>query len=236
MPGGRVVRALALAAAVALLAPRAAHAKGCHEISDVVGLERCTRFGMWSRDADVPRLWIELGYFHEHFQSEPLALDASSRASSPQPLDLGTGAYGATVRALLGLGDAFYTGIELLPGAAIDEPTASGLTPMAGATFAMHGIAGVHVERYRVALSGELASGFRVAQLAYCVPDTDCKGTSFYGDTQTRLELQARVRADLYFHPNLSLSVGYGRSLVDRDDRIFMVGAAFHIRAMDGMW
>jgi hypothetical protein len=224
-----------LLAGVAALAPRAADAKGCHEVSDVVGLQHCSRFGMWSRDADLPRLWIDIGYFHQRFDSEPFTLAAAPLAT-PHPLDLATETSGVGLRFLGGIGHTFYTGFELLPGMVVDEPQGIGLQPTYGMSFAFHPIAGVHVERYRIALSAELAPGFRATEFVYCAPGTTCKGANFSDETQARLELQARVRADFYLAPQLSIGVGYGRSLLDRDDHIFMVSGALHIRPMDGMW
>ncbi len=231
------MRAIAVVGCLAAVAmPRIARAKGCHEVSDVVGLQHCSRFGMWSRDADVPRLWIDLGYFHERFQSEAFTPGAVARATAPQPGALGTGVAGGSVRALVGIGRVVYTGGELLPGVVNDEPPVAGLQPTLGAMFGFHGVVGVHVERYRVALSAELATGFRVMQLGYCVPYTNCKSPDYWDDNQARLELQARARVDVYLAPYWSLGVGYGHSLVDRDDHLWMVSTAIHIRPMDGMW
>ncbi len=231
------MKALALAAvAIAALAPRAAHAKGCHEVSDVVGLQRCSRYGTWSREADVPRLWIDIGWFYQRFTSEPFTLAAAPLATAPATVGLGTGVSGAAVRWLGGLGHVLYVGGELMPGGVTDMPRVIGLQPTYGVYFGVHGVAGAHVERYRVGLSAELATGFRVTEFVYCEPGTNCKGDNFSDDTQTRLELQARVRADFFLAPHWTIGVGYGRSLVDRDDHIMMVTTAVHIRPMDGMW
>jgi hypothetical protein len=49
-------------------------------------------------------------------------------------------------------------------------------------------------------------------------------------------ELSARVRADLFVHPQLSLGVAYGASLVAPDDRVLAITAAFHGRVLDGRY
>ena len=61
------MKALLVIAFVGAAAPRA-HAKGCHETSNVVGYEHCSRFGSWSRDQDV-------------FPFQPRASAGSTRAS-----------------------------------------------------------------------------------------------------------------------------------------------------------
>lgn len=220
---------------VAVAAPRAAHAKGCHEVSDVVGLEHCRRFGMWSREYDIPRLWLDIGYFSERFQSQPFTLGAAPLATT-QHLDESTGVSGVSIRFLGGIGHAFYTGFELLPGGMFETPQTLGVQPTYGMMFGLHGIAGVHVERFRLALAAELAPGFRYVSLVHCTQGTSCKGDNAQSDDQARLELQGRLRLDFYLHPNLAIGAAYGKSLVDADDRVIMFTASIHVRAMDGMY
>lgn len=233
------MRALVIAAVVCAVivvaAPHAAYAKGCHEVSDVVGLQHCSRFGRWSRDSDMPRLVLDIGYFSERYQSGPFMLGPTPRTTT-QPLDLATGVSGMSIRGLGGIGHVFYTGFEILPGSTFQNPQTLGVQPSYGMFIGLHGIAGVHVERYRVALAAELAYGLRSLELVHCVPGSDCKGDNLSSDSQTDSELQARVRADFYFHPNLAIGAAYGESLVDRGERVLMFSASIHIRAMDGMW
>jgi hypothetical protein len=62
-----------------------------------------------------------------------------------------------------------------------------------------------------------------------------CKNTQL-SEMQARLELQWRLRVDLFAAPNWSVGFGYGQSLVDANDHIWMIGTTIHARVMDGMW
>jgi hypothetical protein len=65
-----------LALAASVIAARPAAAKGCHEKSHVVGHERCSRFGEWSRDQPILPLWVDVGFMRHSFQSQPVMLAA----------------------------------------------------------------------------------------------------------------------------------------------------------------
>jgi hypothetical protein len=225
---------IAVAIAV-VLAARPVHAKGCHEVSDVVGLQRCSRYGVWSRDADVPRVWIEVGYFHQRFAAEPFTLGPVALATTPPALDFSTAVEGFQLRMLGGIGRFAYTGVEMLAGGIDEMPHIDGVQPNDGMYMGMHAIAGAHVERYRIALGGELAAGFRATGFWYCPPDVSCKNTQL-SEMQARLELQWRLRVDLFAAPNWSVGFGYGQSLVDANDHVWMIGTTIHARVMDGMW
>ncbi|HUJ62030.1 MAG TPA: hypothetical protein VLX92_26170 [Kofleriaceae bacterium] len=225
--------ALAIAAALALCAARA-EARGCHEISDWVGYHRCTVFGAdWSREADTPNLWIELGYFRHDFISAPFSLattDASQ--SAPEHYDLHTTGGGIAWRTLGGIGRVFYTGLELEPGWIAHAPTVPGPTPTDDEYLAASLIAGVHGELLRIGLSAELAAGGRYEDFDYC-PEKGCKDVDA---DQTSWMLEARVRADLFVVPHFSIGVMYGKSLIDRDDHSVMFYIGLHGRAVDGMY
>jgi len=217
-----------------VLAAAPADAKGCHEVSNVVGLQHCSRYGMWSRDADQPRVWIDVDYFHHSFVASPFTLGATALATTQE--DFSTAASGAAFRTLFGIGRFAYVGGEMLGGGISQMPHLEGIQPNDSLYMGMHSLAGAHVERYRFALSGELAAGFRAAGWIYCLPNTDCKGNNQESEMQARWELQARLRIDAYISPNWSVGVGYGVSLLDSNDRMLMIGTAIHARVMDGMW
>jgi hypothetical protein len=219
-----------------LVATRPADAKGCHEVSDVVGLQHCSRYGLWSRDAEMPRLWVQVDYFHHRFMAAPFTLGTAALSTSPQPVDLSNVAEGAAFRTLVGIGPFLYVGGEMLVGGISQMPRIPGNQPNDSVYMGMHSVVGAHVERYRFALSGELAAGFRAAGWIYCVPGTDCKGVNDLSEMQAPWELQGRLRVDAYIHPNWSIGVTYGLGLLDSNDRMVMVGTAIHARVMDGMW
>ncbi len=225
-----------LVALAIALAATPADAKGCHEVSDVVGLQRCARYGQWSRDADQLRVWIDVDYFHHSFVATPFTLGTAALSTAPQSNDFSTAASGVAFRGLFGFGRFAYVGGEMLAGGISRMPHLEGIQPNDSIYLGMHSVAGVHVERYRFALSGELAAGFRAAGWIYCLPNTDCKGDNQDSEMQARWELQARLRVDAYISPNWSVGVGYGVGLLDGNDRMLMIGTAVHARVMDGMW
>lgn len=225
------MKAIAILVALVAAAPHA-EAKGCHERSYVVGLQRCSWFGTWSRDANVPRLWLDVGYYHHVFTSQPFTLGSSALTTTPADLTTVTG--GPVFRILGGIGDWFYTGGELAPGFLQQTPQVPGPAPTVSDYLAMHAIAGVHASLFRIGASAELAGGFRYEDFEYCpLGDRKCTGGS--EASQTRRELEARLRIDVFLTPSLSLGTMFGKSLIDRDDRIVMLYLGLHLRNLDGM-
>jgi hypothetical protein len=216
--------------AIVLIAARA-DAKGCHEQSDVVGFQHCSHFGDWSPDdPQEPRLWLELGDLTEQF-----VLPSVSFAS-------GTGVEGAAARAtatavalrvLYGFDAVFYVGGELAFGSLIDAPEQlpRGATSDGTDFASVRAIAGAHVAVRRFELAAELAAGMRYYDIGACIDDA-CMADPDVG--HTRLEVDARVRADFFFSRVGSIGVAVGNGLVDRNDREVMIMLAAHIRAMDG--
>jgi hypothetical protein len=215
----------------ALLAwPVRAEAKGCHEVSGVVGYEKCTWFGTWSRDVDVPPLWLDFAFFHHRYVSEPFTLDqTAARAGTPE--SLATLADGFSFRALYGR--LLYGGIELNTGWLVTTPQPTGMTKVGYAIdMEGHAVAGVHVALWRFGIGTELAAGGRAEDLVNCnAKNPACHQVDVW---QTRRELEARVHADLFVAPTWSFGVSFGKSLIDRDDTRFMVYTGLHFRALDG--
>jgi hypothetical protein len=220
----------ALVILLALAIPLRAHAKGCHEVSGVVGYERCTYFGTWSRDTDVVPLWIDLTYFHHDFVSEPYTLDAASQRQLA-PGSLATTAQGPMFRILAGR--LLYAGVELGGGWISHMPEALGGAPPAwGSILTGHVVGGVHVALWRFGAGVEAAAGGRMEVLASCdAHDPRCMQTQ---DTQTRRELELRGHVDLFVTPQWSFGLMMGRSVIDRDDTQFMITMGMHYRALDG--
>lgn len=219
-----------LASALAnLVASSPAHARGCTEHSDVVGLQHCSHFGEWSRDDPMPRLWFEVGYFHHTYESEPFTLAPAATVMST--LDsFETGSAGLALRVIAGLGHVFYAGGEINLGApelhvAIDP------TPSYGFYVAPNAVAGAHVDVLRVGFSAELALGTRHESFIYC-PD---KGCTYTENAQNRGVVEARIGVDVFLTRHWTIGAKLGKSLIDADDTTFMLMTSGHIRAMDGM-
>ena len=213
----RELRPIMIAIAVAMFAPSgSADAKGCHETSDVVGVEHCSSFGEWSRQSDAPRLFLELAYFHRELRSLPVPF-------GPQQAFLTTD-HGFAMRALYGLSPYLYSGIDLLGG--VGAPFGNGYTESLVST---HAIIGAHAAVFRVALGAELAGGGRIESF-------QARATmSKRSDLQTRRELELRGTATLFSTERISFGLVAGHSLIDHGDYTLMISLGGHARARDGM-
>jgi hypothetical protein len=232
------VKALVVVASVAtaVLAARPAAAKGCHEISDVVGIEKCQRFGGWSRESSMPRLWLNLDFLSDHMPVAPFTLGAAAQTvGSSTPRDSSATMLGYMQSVHWAFTPLLYTGFDLGWGWMTNAPAVVGPPVMHGMEFTTHSLIGAHVERFRIAVAGELALGPQLLAFDNC-PFSESTCPSRQSATQTTVDLQARVRVDLFLHPNMSLGVTYGQSLLDATGHTLMIGIGIHPRAIDGMW
>jgi len=219
----------ALVVVLALAIPAHAHAKGCHEVSQVVGYEHCTWFGTWSRDTDVWPFWMDIAYYQHSYTSEPFALDASARGDGGS---LATTAQGGMMRMLAGR--IIYVGVEVGGGALTTLPTTgAGAQPHTGGEMEGHLIGGVHVSLWRLGLAAEVAFGGRAQMLATCDAKAD-PGCMPLQDLQARRELQLRAHVDLFLAPRWSLGVTLGKSVLDAGDQELLITTGIHVRALDG--
>jgi hypothetical protein len=226
--------AIVIAIAIAVLAPARAHAKGCHEISHVVGYEKCSRFGTWSRDQDIFPFHFEVGWLHEAFSTKPFQLTASDDARSTTTSSGGseglTVGDGAAMR-YLGGGRLFYGGLEFDSSGLVRQPEFAGLPPGDGVIMAGLGVFGVHASLWHFAAGVELAAGGRVTMYNYCGNEKSCGQT----EAQGAGVVEGRVRVEWFPTQRWSLGVAYGKSLID-DERSFYVFTGIHLRALDGMY
>ncbi len=222
---------VAIAIAIVSASAGRADAKGCHETSYVVGFEHCSGFGEWSRDSDIPRLWIELGMFDHHYASHRFALGHTEQIDQ-EPSSLRTNTRGALLRIAGGLSRLFYVGGELEIGDAEIESGLRGLPPSGGGDAgALHAFAGLHAEVDRLSFATELATGFR-SEAFYACASAACSQLSA---GQNHGELEARFRGELFVAGGVSAALTFGQSLLDSRDHQIIVTLGFHIRAIDGM-
>jgi hypothetical protein len=229
------VKALLVIAALAALAPRA-EAKGCHEVSDVVGYHHCTRFGyLWSRESDSPRFTFDIGWYYHRFTALPFTLGDAARLTQPAP-NFYTASHGVQVRFLGGIGHVLYTGLELDAGSIDVLPQPIGLQPQQGMSISPNAVLGAHLfERFRLAVSAELVGGVRYADFFVCDPPnaTKCMGPD---SSEWRRQLEARGRIDVYPHPHFSIGFAYGHSLLDSTDSMWSISLGIHGRTMNGSY
>jgi hypothetical protein len=213
---------LLVLAAIAVARP--VHARGCHEISHVVGYEHCNRFGAWSRDEDILAFTMEFGWVHHDYEARPFTLSGQSTTGS-----LATEADAGAWRTLIA-SPIIYGGLELQLGGLSTQPELTGL-PSSGSAGALLGIVGAHGSMGRFAGALELAAGGRYTFYCY-----DSTRTCPVGVTQNAAELEARARVDVFFGSTVSFAFAYGHSLVDRDDHSVFLIFGFHRRPNDGMY
>jgi hypothetical protein len=216
-----------LGVVVGLALTTRAEAKGCREISAVVGLQRCGRFGTWSRDAAVPAVRLELGAARQTYLTAPFAFGGAQASTTALP----TRDLGLAVRVLYGFADVLDVGAELRFG----QSSVTGLSgPVAAAAVTNlggHAIVGAHVALWRTSVGVELAGGGRWQTFASCTT-RGCHPTTA---SDTTRELEVRGRADLFVTPQLSLGLLVGKSLLTPDEHVAMLTVGFHARALDGM-
>lgn len=222
------MKALAMAAVAVAAVATHAHAKGCHEVSHVVGYEHCTRFGTWSRDQDIPAIRIEWGWIEHRFDARPFQLPTEPLLRT-QDGSLETVANGFAHRILYGA-PLIYGGLELQAAGLTTQPIFPGLPPT-GVSVAALGVVGAHASLGRFAGALEVAGGARYTGYTYCAT----KNCALYVD-QGAGELEARARFDVFLGQQLSFSFAYAHSVIDRDDSSVFVFFGIHIRPMDGMY
>ncbi|HEY1817986.1 MAG TPA: hypothetical protein VGG74_36840 [Kofleriaceae bacterium] len=223
------MKPLVIIAIIASLAPRA-HAKGCHEVSRVVGYEHCFRFGGWSRDEAVFPLQLDLGWFHQSFMARPFTITTEAPGrESIEPSTLGAITDGLSMR-FLGGSRLVYGGLEMDTSALENMPLIPDL-PESGASWSFLGVFGLHASLWRFTVGAEVAAGARIALFSYCDGGKACAQE----DVQSLGVVDGRVHFEVFPHPNWSLGVMYGHSLLDANDQSFMLYTGLHFRAIDGM-
>ncbi len=144
------MRGLVACAVIAVVAaPRIASArpKTCIDTTAIVGREKCSRFGDWSRDASSLGLTFDLGYEYRSFVATPLA-DHEISASS------------VSLRVVDRIDHLLYAGGDVAMGG-ID-----GVISTQTSYEQVHAILGARVVLFRLGLAIELAAGGRFASTA----------------------------------------------------------------------
>ena len=228
---GQHTKTLVLALAIIAGAAPRAHAKGCHEVSAVVGYEHCSRFGAWSRDQPVIPLRFEFGVLHQVYSTRPFVLSGASAARVATESGMpNTITDGVSSRYLAG-NRLFYGGLEIDTGALMQQPQFPDVPP-GGVAWSLLTIEGVHVSLWRLSVGAELATGLRVTTYSYCGDQKSCA----LSDTEATAEVEARVRVEMFPAEKWSVGFLFGHSLLDATDRSFMVYTGIHFRALDGMY
>jgi hypothetical protein len=224
---------------------------GCVEDNDVVGYRQCTKFGAWSANLRMPRLFIELGTNVRQFGSR-LGSHAgtvshgtesfSYRMVMPESGGLDT-AVTSAMRLGIGMPHGLYAGAEAELGGisargGTVEMQAPGVfgTPQLDASTGMYigllGIAGLRGSAGRATFGLEAAGGVRTERYRFASTYHNCETTSAIVVSEAVVE--ARARAELWLNPWITAGVSLGTSVVDRNDWLAGAYFGFHTRAFAG--
>ncbi len=224
----------------------------CVEDNDVVGYRQCTKFGAWSTNLRLPRLFIELGSNVRQFGSRlgshggtvsHGAESFSYRMVMPESGAIDT-ALTSTMRFGFGMPHGLYAGVEAELGGitaqragtvAMETPGTFGrpdLDATTGMFIGALGIAGVRGTAGRATFAVEAAGGVRTARYRFASTYHNCETTSAISVSEGVVE--ARARAELWMSPWLTAGVSLGTSVVDRGDWLAGAYLGFHSRAFAG--
>jgi hypothetical protein len=227
---------------VASLVPAVAEAgHHCHEVSDVVGYQVCSRFGSWSQGMIV---WVEGGPVELRFTPEPLDAQVQSPAGGPPvhwtsvPGDhRSIVATGGRFGTLLGFFRG-YVGLEVDaatfsngPQLVVDASERGGGVTMdssSGSLLQAKAVVGYRQLVGPVALGLEGAGGFRAATF-------DAKTTSLQSPTQMWGLAEVHARADWWVSPHWTVGAQVSTDVARmHDDSVaLMLGA--HLTPWDGL-
>lgn len=228
-----------------------ASAKGCTEVSDIVGIERCKRFGAgWSRENDVP-LHLEAALVRE--QIAPAAHDMTAsydgRTTSQHDFtgaDLGpsAGAYGADFRALAYVYRGLYLGPDwmFVAGHAASHPVSSdgyaidrdsGLNLFAGHLGWVSGVRFALPEATSLRLEGVFGGEMILA--LYQVKNAAGVQQSA-GAARVELFLETRAILDLWTTPWTTVSLWAGTKPFHADEVSAGLAVGIHGRPYDGRY
>ncbi len=226
-----------------------AQAKGCVEVSDIVGYEKCHRFGDgWA----VERRWpIGLALTFPYQTFDPNGLDFSFQQGKNDPNKfslpgdkLGSTAFGTAgfnIRMEGFIWSWIYIGVEW--GLGFGHNQISDFSAMVGNTpqnftgsdaavntvlFHGGGFAGLRIPLGRVSLRLEGFAGGNMASINAHSTVGDYSGSGGRG------ALMPRAAVDLWPSPNVTFSVYGGVNAIDTRERTLGLMLEYHVRSFDG--
>ena len=247
--------ALVLALATVLLSPSLARARGCSEVSDIVGEQQCTRYGRtWGIERQFPitsffgMRYSELSTsnttFEEQFkkQSRPDGYHAYSYPGEA----LGVKSLSA-LGAEGGFGFFLYGQLYMKLECALLFGTASTASFRTSSGVMLSKDDGINVMIFqgglpigyrialgRAALRGEVMVGGASTSVYHHV---DAPGLPSTGSaSETRLLVEPRLAADIWFSQHISFGGYFGMNVLDTDGRSrgFGLALTWHNRSFDG--
>jgi hypothetical protein len=238
------------AVALVLLASRPAHARGCSEVSDIVGYEHCNRFGDgWAVDRRFP-LFLGFGLQHSLFDPNGLTFQqetgkgvALANDASLPHFDggsLGVGgleSFGFDVRVGGYFLGPLYTGVDFGWGfghndMAVVSSNGTTFTPSRSSfntsenTFGS--LLGIRLPLGRLSLRLEELAALRTEEISEETPTGEMRMGAFRG------VLETRALVDVWATPNVTLSVFGGTNALDTNEHSAGLTLEYHGRSFDG--
>lgn len=243
--------------ALALLTPALARAStSCHEVSDIVGEERCTRFGnTWSLER-TPPIFFRFGMRYSENTTDDLSFGAGKTkgASESIPYEWRGRSLGFNrldnIGVEGGLGffvwGQLYTGVDSHislghVGTRATSVLAGGqtlrLTQDSGVNVVAIGGAvpiGYRIPLGRAAIRTEVAFGFERYDISHQVALPT--GQSWEGTASAmRAVIEPRIAGEIWFTQHMAFGVAAGMNLIGGNyDRSLGITLAWHGRAFDG--
>ena len=234
---------VALACLVAV--PRLAHARGCTEVSDIVGYEKCHRFGDgWAVERSVPlALALQLPYVT--FDPSGYDFDANRGKKDPT-LTFPGSSLGAPITAM-GFGariegfylGPLYTGVSFGMGfghehfapVTVGGSTLSPSDELVNTTIVWGGaLLGVRVPLGWVSLRLEALFGGTSLSISQHSSLGDFTSTAGHG------LIEPHVFFDVWTTPNMTLGAYAGANVFDTKERTAGLVLEWHGRAFDGQY
>ncbi len=229
--------------------PKTAHARGCTEVSDIVGYEKCHRFGDgWAVEHRLP-IAVALSLPYQTFDPNSTTFDFSKGKHDPDSFSLPGERLGATSLGGVGFNlrlEAFvwswiYVGVEwgLAFGhnqvADFSAPVKNAPAQFSGSDAAVNTVmfhagafAGLRIPLGRISLRLEGLGGANTATVNLHSSQGD------YLANAARGSLMPRAIVDVWASPNVTMSVFGGFNALDTQERTLGVMLELHMRSFDG--
>lgn len=245
----KAIALLLAAAAVTCTSTSALASRHCTEVSDIVGYERCHRFGDgWSLER-APPFVLSLQLPYDSFDPGKLDFSAARQKNDPNALSFGGKYLGTSALRTYGFGfrlegfflGPLYTGVSFALGWGSnsfsdvvgngDAAKGVSLSPAGGAntmSYSVGAVLGVRVPLGRVSFRLEGVAGGSGVDLSQHSAIGD------YTASANKWLLEPRAMVDVWISPKVTLSAYGGFNALDTEDRQFGLVLALHMRSYDG--
>ncbi|HEX4421788.1 MAG TPA: hypothetical protein VH165_27945 [Kofleriaceae bacterium] len=237
----------------AYVVPPAGGEPPCVDTSDVVGYRRCSSFGAWAINPDLPPITVVGGVIVRRFaslldgqignvthgtesfvyravaQRTGRSLDTAVLSTLRGDVSLPHGLYGALEVDLGGLTTAGAATTEMMSTGALGTPQ---LSQDGGFVVDSLAVVGLHGSSRAGALGVELAGGVRAISYSFDSQYVACEQATSV--TAVAPIAEARLRGELWFGPWLTAGVTVGTSVIEQHAWMGGLYLGVHARAYGG--